>query len=154
RAAGGHPRAAARGERPNDGHQLDRTTAPASSVRRRGSRWRHRRPRASLRAGRRFERERVRARGVTVTTRRRLRSMVRDDGERRTRMSVDTVRDGRAAAETRLRAGIGVAESPLIAAAIEYARRLSEPYLFNHAMRSWLFAETIGRAKRLDYDHE
>jgi hypothetical protein len=36
----------------------------------------------------------------------------------------------------------------------EYAQRLSEPYLFNHAMRSWLFAETIGRMKGIDYDHE
>ena len=32
--------------------------------------------------------------------------------------------------------------------------RLSEPYLFNHAMRSRLFAETIGRIKRIDYDRE
>jgi hypothetical protein len=37
---------------------------------------------------------------------------------------------------------------------IGYAQRLSEPYLFNHAMRSWLFAETIGRIKDIDYDHE
>jgi hypothetical protein len=37
---------------------------------------------------------------------------------------------------------------------IEYARRLSEPYLFNHAMRSWLFAEAIGRIKGIDYDRE
>jgi hypothetical protein len=37
---------------------------------------------------------------------------------------------------------------------IEYAQRLSEPYLFNHAMRSWLFAEAIGRIKGIDYDRE
>ena len=55
---------------------------------------------------------------------------------------------------TRLIAGVGVPDSPLITAAIEYAQRLSEPYLFNHAMRSWLFAEAIGRAKGIDYDHE
>src|SRR4029434_2279728 len=42
----------------------------------------------------------------------------------------------------------------LIAAAIEYAQRISEPYLFNHATRSWLFAKTIGRAKGIDYDRE
>ena len=30
----------------------------------------------------------------------------------------------------------------------------SEPYLFNHAMRSWLFAESIGRTKGIDYDCE
>jgi hypothetical protein len=39
-------------------------------------------------------------------------------------------------------------------AVIEYAQRLSEPYLFNHAMRSWLFAEAIGRIKGIDYDRE
>jgi hypothetical protein len=51
-------------------------------------------------------------------------------------------------------AGVSVPDSPLIIAVIEYAQRLSEPFLFNHAMRSWLFAEAIGRLKGLDYDHE
>jgi hypothetical protein len=37
---------------------------------------------------------------------------------------------------------------------IEHAQRLSEPYLFNHAMRSWLFPEAIGRIKGIDYDRE
>ncbi len=45
-------------------------------------------------------------------------------------------------------------DGPLITAAIDYAQRLSEPYLFNHAMRSWLFAEAIGRTRGIDYDHE
>jgi hypothetical protein len=58
------------------------------------------------------------------------------------------------APRTRLVAGVSVADSPLITAVIEYAQRLSEPYLFNHAMRSWLFAETIGRIRGIDYDHE
>ena len=60
----------------------------------------------------------------------------------------------RDASQTRLIAGVSVADNPLIAAVIEYAQGLSEPYLFNHAMRSWLFAETIGRIKGIDYDHE
>ena len=51
-------------------------------------------------------------------------------------------------------AGVSVPDSPLITAVMEYARRLSEPYLFNHAMRSWLFAEMIGRAKGIDFDRE
>jgi hypothetical protein len=51
-------------------------------------------------------------------------------------------------------AGVGVPETPLITAVIAYAQRLSEPYLFNHAMRSWLFAETIGHVRGLDFDHE
>ena len=55
---------------------------------------------------------------------------------------------------TREIAGVSVPDSELIAATIEYAQRLSEPYLFNHAMRSWLFAEMVGRAKSIDYDPE
>jgi hypothetical protein len=60
----------------------------------------------------------------------------------------------RDASRTRLVAGVSVPDGPLITAVIEYAQRLSEPYLFNHAMRSWLFAEAIGRIKRIDYDRE
>jgi hypothetical protein len=60
----------------------------------------------------------------------------------------------RDAPRTRLIAGVRVADNPLITTVIEYAQRLSEPYLFNHAMRSWLFAETIGRMKGIDHDHE
>jgi hypothetical protein len=59
-----------------------------------------------------------------------------------------------AAPRTRLIAGVRVADNQLITAAIEYARQVSEPYLFNHAMRSWLFAETIGHMEGIDYDHE
>jgi len=69
-------------------------------------------------------------------------------------MNVETVRNRQDAAGGQLIAGVGVPEGPLIAAAIEYAQRLSEPYLFNHAMRSWLFAELIGRTKGIDYDRE
>jgi hypothetical protein len=50
-----------------------------------------------------------------------------------------------------LRGGSHDADSPLVTAVIEYAQRLSEPYLLNHAMRSWLFAEAIGRMKGIDY---
>ena len=60
----------------------------------------------------------------------------------------------RGASQTRLIEGVSVADGPLITAVIEHAQRLSEPYLFNHAMRSWLFAEAIGRAKGIDYDRE
>jgi len=48
---------------------------------------------------------------------------------------------------TRVLAGISVPDSPLISRAIEYARQSSEPYLFNHVMRSWLFARTRSPAK-------
>src|SRR5256712_7661585 len=60
----------------------------------------------------------------------------------------------RDASQTRLIAGVSVPDGPLITAVIEYAQRLSEPYLFNHAMRSWLFAEAIGHMKGIDYDRE
>jgi hypothetical protein len=81
-------------------------------------------------------------------------------------MNDETVRDrqeavapakpsiNRKAPRTRLIAGVTVPDGPLVTAAIDYAQRLSEPYLFNHAMRSWLFAEAIGRTKGIDYDHE
>ena len=51
-------------------------------------------------------------------------------------------------------AGISVPDSPLITEVIEHARRLSEPYLFHHAMRSWLFAAKLGELKRIDCDLE
>jgi hypothetical protein len=60
----------------------------------------------------------------------------------------------RGASKTRLIAGVSVPDGPLITAVIEHAQRLSEPYLFNHAIRSWLFAEAIGRIKKIDYDRE
>jgi hypothetical protein len=55
---------------------------------------------------------------------------------------------------TRLIAGVSVSDTPLVTAVVEYAQRLSEPYLFNHAMRSWLFAEAMGRMKGINYDRE
>jgi hypothetical protein len=55
---------------------------------------------------------------------------------------------------THLVAGVSVPDTAMIAGAIEYAQRLSEPYLFNHAMRSWLFAARIGQLKGIDCDQE
>src|SRR3954466_13699547 len=60
----------------------------------------------------------------------------------------------RHASQIRVIAGISVPDGPLITAVIEHAQQLSEPYLFNHAMRSWLFAEVIGHVKAIDYDRE
>jgi hypothetical protein len=51
-------------------------------------------------------------------------------------------------------AGVGVPGSPLITEAIDYARTWYDPYLFNHAMRSWLFAAKIGQSKGIDCDLE
>jgi hypothetical protein len=54
----------------------------------------------------------------------------------------------------RVIAGVRVPDSPLINEALLHGKTLSEPYLFNHAVRSWLFAVRIGEAKRIDCDPE
>jgi hypothetical protein len=64
-------------------------------------------------------------------------SLERLEGERRNMTeSIDVTR--REVLGTRLVAGVSVPDSPLITDALEYAQKLSEPYLFNHAARSWL----------------
>jgi len=55
---------------------------------------------------------------------------------------------------SRLLAGIVVPDTPVVARVIEYTREHCEPYLFNHAMRSWLFAEAIAQQRRPSYDPE
>jgi hypothetical protein len=60
----------------------------------------------------------------------------------------------RPANATRLLAGISVPDTPLISRAIEYAREHSEPYLFNHVMRSWLFAVILAQQSESAYDAE
>jgi HD domain len=55
---------------------------------------------------------------------------------------------------TRLLAGVTVPDTPLISRAIEYARERSEPYLFNHVMRSWLFAATLAQLNQTAHDGE
>src|SRR5262245_2256486 len=54
----------------------------------------------------------------------------------------------------RVLAGVDVPDTPLITRAIEYARRNSEPYLFNHVMRSWLFAVRFAQLKQVAHDGE
>src|ERR1043165_6905861 len=55
---------------------------------------------------------------------------------------------------SRLLAGVSVPDTPVISLAIEYAREHSEPYLFNHVMRSWLFAATLAQQGRVEHDGE
>ena len=55
---------------------------------------------------------------------------------------------------TRLLAGVSVPDSLVISRAIEFARERSEPYLFNHAMRSWLFASMIAQRNQTRHDGE
>ena len=49
-------------------------------------------------------------------------------------------------------AGIAVPASPLVEEAIEYARQACEPYLFNHVVRSWLFATRLGQLQDIEHD--
>lgn len=51
-------------------------------------------------------------------------------------------------------AGVTVLESSLVDRAIQYARQKYEPYLFNHAMRSWLFAVRFGQHRGIAHDAE
>lgn len=55
---------------------------------------------------------------------------------------------------TRVLAGIVVPDTPIVARAIEYAREQTEPYLFNHAMRSWLFCVALAQLKGSPHDPE
>jgi hypothetical protein len=49
---------------------------------------------------------------------------------------------------------VTVPDSPLIAEAIGYARKVSPAYLFNHCMRCWLFATKIAQVKAIECDWE
>jgi hypothetical protein len=55
---------------------------------------------------------------------------------------------------TRLLAGVSVPDTPTISRAIEFAQEQSEPYLFNHVMRSWLFAVLLAQRKQTVHDGE
>jgi len=55
---------------------------------------------------------------------------------------------------TRMLAGVAVPDTPLVSRAIEYVRDCSEPYLFNHVMRSWLFAVLLAELRGQPYDAE
>jgi hypothetical protein len=56
--------------------------------------------------------------------------------------------------KTRLVGGITVIDTPLIARAMDHARIHSEPYLYNHAVRSWLFAARLAQLQDVPHDAE
>jgi hypothetical protein len=58
------------------------------------------------------------------------------------------------AINTRMLAGIEVPDTPLVGRAIGYASKTCEAYLFNHVMRSWLFAARIARLQNIVHDAE
>jgi hypothetical protein len=51
-------------------------------------------------------------------------------------------------------AGIGLVDSRIARAATDLSRSVSPPYLFNHAVRTFLFASLIGRARGWKFDEE
>lgn len=51
-------------------------------------------------------------------------------------------------------AGVLIPDTPVIAKAIEHARTHCESYLFNHVMRSWLFAARLGQLRGGPHDGE
>jgi len=57
-------------------------------------------------------------------------------------------------AGSRILAGVLLPDTSLIASAIEYARENSDTYLFNHVMRSWLFAVSLAQLQKATYDGE
>jgi hypothetical protein len=68
--------------------------------------------------------------------------------------SAESSGEAREALGPRLMAGVTVPDSSLITEVLEYAQEVYEPYLFNHAVRSWLFAAKIGQLKGIDCDVE
>jgi hypothetical protein len=50
--------------------------------------------------------------------------------------------------------GIRLPDSPLCAATTAFARSVSDPHLFNHVMRSYLFADLHGQRTGRAYDRE
>ena len=54
----------------------------------------------------------------------------------------------------RVLGGITVIDTPLVTRAMDYARTHSEPFLFNHVVRSWLFAVRLGQLQGVAHDAE
>ena len=51
-------------------------------------------------------------------------------------------------------AGIKLPDSKLARDATDYTRALSAPIVFNHVLRTYLFGELLGRARKLKFDSE
>jgi hypothetical protein len=54
----------------------------------------------------------------------------------------------------RMYAGVLVPDTTLVRQALDQARNSCEPYLFNHVVRSWLFAVRIGQIRNISDDPE
>src|SRR6516165_6920261 len=51
-------------------------------------------------------------------------------------------------------AGVKLPDSKLARDATDYVRSLSAPLVFNHVLRTYLFGELVGRARKLKFDRE
>jgi hypothetical protein len=51
-------------------------------------------------------------------------------------------------------AGVKLPDSRLARDATDYVRSLSAPIVFNHVLRTYVFGELVGRARRLKFDRE
>src|ERR1700733_295354 len=51
-------------------------------------------------------------------------------------------------------AGVRLVDSPIAKQATDLSRTVSPPYLFNHAMRTFLFGSLVGRALGVKFDEE
>jgi hypothetical protein len=56
--------------------------------------------------------------------------------------------------DSRVVAGVPVPGTPIVDHALEYARQRCEPYLYNHVVRSWLFATRLGQLQSIEHDAE
>jgi HD domain len=51
-------------------------------------------------------------------------------------------------------AGVRLVDSKIAKSATELSRSVSPPYLFNHAMRTFIFGSLVGRARKQKFDEE
>jgi hypothetical protein len=69
-------------------------------------------------------------------------------------MTSTLTKDFTGSAQPRVLGGITVIDTPLVARALDYARIHSEPFLFNHAVRSWLFSVRLAQLQGVPHDPE
>lgn len=67
---------------------------------------------------------------------------------------VTSIAVNRSSLATRSLADVLVPDTLLVSHAISYARENTEPYLFNHVMRSWLFAVALAEVNETPHDAE
>ncbi len=56
--------------------------------------------------------------------------------------------------DRRILAGVVVPDTEIVRNALLYAKQVYEPYLYNHVVRSWLFAASLARIRNVEHDGE